>query len=72
MLALVLLAALAIAIVYAALHPIAAAVAIAVVLLLAYSALHHRHYRRHRRGGLTVRESMRGPFRTWISVSKRF
>ena len=46
--------------------------AIGVVIVIAYLLLHRRHYRRHRRAGLTVRESIPGPFHTWISVSKRF
>ena len=43
-----------------------------VILAVLYLLFHHRNYRRHRRAGLTVRESIPGPFRTWISVSRRF
>jgi hypothetical protein len=45
---------------------------IIVIVLIAYLLFHHRHYRRHRRAGLTIRESIPGPFHTWFSVSKRF
>lgn len=43
---------------------------IAAVVL--YLLFHGRHYRRRRRAGLTVRESIPGPWGTWFSVSKRF
>jgi hypothetical protein len=46
--------------------------AIIVLVLIAYLLFHRRHYRRHRRAGLTVRESIPGPWGTWFSVSKRF
>jgi hypothetical protein len=42
------------------------------VLLALYLHFHGRHYRRHRRAGLTIRESIPGPFRTWITISRRF
>lgn len=49
------------------------AVAVIVVLaVVAYALFHRHHYRRHRRAGLTVRESIPGPFRTWITISRRF
>ena len=44
---------------------------IGVILVVAYLAFHRHHYRRHRRAGLTIRESIPGPFRTWLTVSKR-
>jgi hypothetical protein len=45
-------------------------VAIAVLVLLAYSALHTHHYRKRRRHGLSVWASIPGPFGT--RISKRF
>ena len=45
---------------------------LAVIVAVLYLLYHHKHYRRHRRAGLTVRESLPGPFGTWFSVSKRF
>lgn len=46
--------------------------AIIIVAVVAYLAFHHSHYRRHRRAGLTVRQSIPGPWGTWLSISKRF
>jgi hypothetical protein len=43
-----------------------------VLALIAYALFHRHHYRRRRRAGLTIRESIPGPFGTRISVSKRF
>ena len=37
-----------------------------------YAPYHYRHYRRHRAAGLTIRESIPGPWRTWFTVSRRF
>ena len=48
------------------------ALAIVIGLVVLYALFHRRHYRRHRRAGLTIRESIPGPFRTWISISRRF
>jgi hypothetical protein len=46
--------------------------AIIIILIAAYLLFHHKHYRRHRRAGLTIRESLPGPFGTYLSVGKRF
>ena len=46
--------------------------AIGVVVFVAYLLFHRRHYRRHRRAGLTVRESLPGPWNSWLTISKRF
>ena len=43
------------------------AIALAVVLYLAF---HRRHYRSHRRRGLSVKASMRGPF--GVRITKWF
>jgi hypothetical protein len=48
-----------------------ALIIIAIVLAI-YLTHHGRHYRRRRRAGLTVRESLPGPWGTRISISKRF
>jgi hypothetical protein len=46
---------------------------IAAVLIVAAVLLHHRHhYRRHRRAGFGIWYSLRGPWGTRESVSKRF
>ena len=42
------------------------------IAVVAYLLFHGHHYRRHRRAGLMVRESIPGPFGTWLSISKRF
>lgn len=39
--------------------------------IVAYVALHGRHYRRHRRNGFGVWYSLRGPFGTRVRISKR-
>ncbi len=46
------------------------AITVIVVIVLAYSLHHGKHYRRHRRNGLSVWVSMRGPFGT--RISRRF
>jgi hypothetical protein len=46
--------------------------AIIVIAAVLYLLFHHHHYRAHRRAGLTVRESLPGPWRTWFTVSRRF
>ena len=38
-----------------------------IVIGALYAIFHHSHYRRHRRRGLSVWVSMRGPFNTRIS-----
>jgi hypothetical protein len=43
----------------------------AIVFVAAYLLRHHRHYRRHRRNGFGVWYSLRGPWGTRVSVSKR-
>lgn len=48
-------------------HPGIATLALIAVL---YVLFHHSHYRRHRRSGLSVWVSMKGPWNT--RVSKRF
>jgi len=48
-------------------HP---AIATAALLAVLYLAFHHSHYRRHRRSGLSVRVSLRGPWHT--TISRRF
>lgn len=48
-------------------HP---AIATLLLLALVYAAFHGHHYRGHRRNGLSVRVSMRGPFHT--TISRRF
>jgi hypothetical protein len=47
---------------------------IAVIVLGACLASHHhgRHFERNRRSGLTISESMAGPFGTRVRISKRF
>jgi hypothetical protein len=45
---------------------------IIVLIVIAYACLHGHHYRKHRRAGLTIRQSIPGPFGSWISISKRF
>jgi hypothetical protein len=44
---------------------------IGIVLFAAYLLHHGRHYRRHRRNGFGVWYSLRGPWGTRVSVSKR-
>lgn len=44
----------------------------AIVLFVLYALFHRRRYRGHRRAGLTIRESLPGPFRTRISISKHW
>jgi hypothetical protein len=46
--------------------------AIIIIVIVAYALFHHKHYRRHRRAGLTIRESLPGPFGTYLSIGKRF
>lgn len=41
-----------------------------IVTAVLYGLFHHHHYRKHRRSGLSVWISMRGPFGT--RISKRF
>lgn len=48
-------------------HP---AIATVLLLMAVYVVFHGRHYRGHRRNGLSVRVSMRGPFHT--TISRRF
>lgn len=47
-------------------------VILVIVAVAGYSAHHGRHYRRRRRAGLTVRESLPGPWGTRVSVSKHW
>jgi hypothetical protein len=47
-------------------------IALVVIVAVAYLLFHHHHYRRRRRAGLTIRESIPGPFGSWISIRKRF
>jgi hypothetical protein len=42
------------------------------ILAVIYGAFHHHHYRRRRRAGFGVWDSMRGPFGTRVTISKRF
>jgi hypothetical protein len=49
-----------------------AVIVIVAVALIAASHHHGRHYERNRRSGLTISESMRGPFGSRVRVSKRF
>lgn len=46
------------------------AIATVVLLVVVYVVFHSHHYRGHRRNGLSVRVSMRGPWRT--TISRRF
>ena len=48
-------------------HP---AIATLILLAVLYAVFHHGHYRRHRRSGLSVWVSMRGPWNT--RISRRF
>lgn len=48
-------------------HPAIATLALLAVL---YVLFHGKHYRGHRRSGLSVRVSMRGPWHT--TISRRF
>jgi hypothetical protein len=41
------------------------------LLVLAYLVLHHHHYRRHRRAGAGFWYSLRGPWGTRWTVTKR-
>jgi hypothetical protein len=45
---------------------------IIILLILIYLAFHHHHYRRNRRKGFGIFYSLRGPFGTWIRITKRF
>jgi hypothetical protein len=45
---------------------------LAIIALLELGRRGHRHISRRRRARLTVRESVPGPFGTWLSISKRF
>ena len=47
-------------------------IAIIIVIAVLYAAHHTKHYRRNRRSGLTVSESLRGPFGSRVRVTKRF
>ena len=47
-------------------------IAAIVLVVLAYSLHHGKHYRRRRRAGLSVTESLPGPWGTRIRVTKRF
>jgi hypothetical protein len=42
------------------------------LLLVGLTHQHGRHYERNRRSGLTISESMRGPFGSRVRISKRF
>lgn len=44
---------------------------IGVLVVLAYLLHHHKHYRRHRRARCGIWYSLRGPWGTRVSVSKR-
>lgn len=46
--------------------------AFAAVVIVAYLLFHHHQYRRHRRAGFGVWYSLRGPFHTRWTVSRRF
>jgi hypothetical protein len=46
--------------------------AILIIVAVAYILFHRKHYRRHRRAGLTIRESIPGPWGTYLSIGKRF
>lgn len=48
-------------------HP---AIATLILLVAVYTVFHHGRYRRHRRNGLSVWVSARGPFHT--RISRRF
>jgi hypothetical protein len=48
------------------------ALIVIVICVLAYGSHHARHYRRHRRLGMGVWYSLRGPFGTRVTVRKRF
>jgi hypothetical protein len=52
----------------------AGGIALFVLILLALAGLAHhgRHYRRNRRSGFGIWYSMRGPFGTRETISKRF
>jgi len=45
---------------------------LAVVAFIGYCTHHGRHYRRHRRAGFGFWYSVRGPFGTRETISKRF
>ena len=42
-----------------------------IIAALAYLAFHHHHYRRNRRARCGIWYSLRGPWGTRVSVSKR-
>lgn len=44
---------------------------IGVIFVIVYLVLHYHHYRRRRRNGFGVWYSLRGPWGTRVSVSKR-
>lgn len=48
------------------------AVIVLIIVAALYGLFHGHHYRRRRRAGLTIRQSLPGPFGTWISISRRF
>lgn len=45
--------------------------AVIIIAAVAYLLFHHRSYRRHRRAGFGVWYSLRGPWHTRVSISKR-
>lgn len=49
----------------------AAAIVVGIIILLALGN-HGRHYRRNRRAGFGIWFSLRGPFGTRETISKRF
>ena len=46
--------------------------ALIIILVIAYLLLHRQQYRRHRRAGFGVWYSLRGPFHTRWTVSRRW
>ena len=47
------------------------AVKVIAILIVLYLLFHHHHYRRHRRARCGIWYSLRGPWRTRVSVTKR-
>ena len=45
--------------------------AVLIALAVVYLAFHHHHYRKHRRARCGIWYSLRGPWGTRVSVSKR-
>jgi hypothetical protein len=46
--------------------------AVIILLVIAYLLFHRHHYRRNRRAGFGVWYSLRGPFHTRWTISKRW